>query len=409
MSTKKKILVAVLLLIIVIGLAYLIYYLFFRMIPPMEITNQTTTPINALPSVNKGLPPGAVNVGQNAGPTPPAPSPTGVAPSTIARGGLTKTTTMTDTYAYNITTDASGKNIIYYNKDQGKFYQVNKDGKATPFSNQIFYDAQNITWSPDKNKAIITYPDGSNIMFDFNKNQQITLPPHWKEFNFSPDSNRIVFKNIGLDANNRWLAVANADGSQAQQIIDLGENGSKVQVAWSPNSQMVALYPDGQNFNTQNLLFIGLQGENFKGVAINGQGFYGLWNKQGDRILYSVYSPATNYTPELWAVDAQGDNIGLNRKDLKLGTWANKCVFSDNNTAYCAVPQTLEEGVGMVPEVADSVPDNFYRLDINTGVKSLIATTAEGYTVDQITVSQDGSYLYFTDKASGLLHKIQLK
>ena len=81
-------------------------------------------------------------------------------------------------------------------------------------------------------------------------------------------------------------------------------------------------------------------------------------------------------------------------------------------TAYCAVPESLPEGAGYVPEVADNTPDLIYKIDLTTGAKTLLARPTgdrNNYTVEQLMVSSDGSVLYFVDKQTGRLYSIKLK
>ncbi len=191
----------------------------------------------------------------------------------------------------------------------------------------------------------------------------------------------------------------------------LGENADKVQIAWSPNNQIIATSRTGepQGFDRQEILLVGMHGENFKSLIVEGWGFDYKWSPQGDRMLYNVYNSASDYKPLLWIVDAQGDRIGSNRRSLGINTWAEKCAFADNSTVYCAVPQTLERGYGMMPELADTIPDTFYKIDLSTGLKTPVAVPYGTYTASQVTISADGQYLYFTDKATGRLNRIQLK
>jgi sugar lactone lactonase YvrE len=79
---------------------------------------------------------------------------------------------------------------------------------------------------------------------------------------------------------------------------------------------------------------------------------------------------------------------------------------------FCAVPQGLPRGAGIYPEIAYQYPDNFYRVDLNSGVKTLLASPvgSEGaYSGYNLTVSADGTILYFTDRNSGTLQSIRLK
>jgi hypothetical protein len=154
---------------------------------------------------------------------------------------------------------------------------------------------------------------------------------------------------------------------------------------------------------------VGQNQENFPGLTVEGQGFQSEWSTTGDRLLYSVHNSASDYKPVLWLVGAQGDNIGSGRKSLSINTWADKCTFADNDTVYCAVPQTMETGAGFQPNLFGSVPDSFYKIDLTTGLKSLVAVPYGSFTAKNISVSSDGRYLTFTNSQTGRLERVQLQ
>jgi hypothetical protein len=216
-------------------------------------------------------------------------------------------------------------------------------------------------------------------------------------------------KSMGLDQDNRWLAVANKDGSNAQVIESLGDKDDTVYPAWQPNNQTVAMYTEGVNFDTQEVYFVGLNNENFKSTVIAGRGFQYLWSPKGDRLLYSVYSSANDLKPLLWIVNAEGDNIGSNRKSLNIETWAEKCIFADSVNIYCAVPKELETGAGLFPEMANNTTDNLYKINTQTGLKKLVAVPDGDYNMTNLIISTNGYYLYFTDQTTQNLHQIKLK
>ncbi len=406
-SRYKKIFLILGFLILVALIAYLLWSLFFSPSP--------TTPAAVTPSeTGGGLPiagPGGEITGQatTTGGLPGtsgAPSPN--EPSQVASGGITQTTPLTPSPITNPTLSKNG-GVQYYNPGDGLFYQIDKNGNAVALSDKVFHNVQNVVWAPTKDKAIIEYPDGNKILYNFQTKQQVTLPAHWEDFSFSPTSGQIVSKSLGLDPENRWLMVSSDDGSQAKTLENIGTNDKTVYPAWSPNNQIVAMYTQGVDFNRQEVFFVGLNGENFKSTIIEGRGFEGQWSTTGDRLLYSVYSTDTNLNPQLWIVDATADTIGQERRGIGLSTWADKCTFASNTEVYCAVPESLEKGAGMFPELADKTKDNLYRINLETGAKELIAIPSGAYNISQIMVPASDNYLYFTDKKTNQLYQVRLR
>ncbi|MDP2692042.1 MAG: hypothetical protein Q8O88_00200 [bacterium] len=300
-------------------------------------------------------------------------------------------------------------NAQFYNKNDGKFYQVLSDGTVRALSDKVFYNVERVTWSPNDNESIIEYPDGSNIYFNFANQKQVTLPKHWEDFSFSSEGGRIASKSIGYSPENRWLITSNPDGGELQYIEALGENGHKVNVDWSPTRKVVALSATGNalGVDRQEILLIGQNSENFKSLTVEGRGMQSQWSTTGQQLLYSVYNTESQYKPELWIVNADGDNIDTNRRPLLINTWANKCAFASDRFVYCGVPVELPVGAGFEPTIADTIQDTLYRIDLQTGSKTTIQTD-EAHVIDQIIISDDGKVLNFTDKSQAGLFSINL-
>lgn len=412
----RKILTVIIFISVTFGFGYLLYYVFFRPTPPPVAppVNEVVVPPGVLPRAPAGPPqPAEIIVSPARLLTPSITPPPQLPPevSSVARGGSTWIGTLVERETTSAFLSPNGKDILYYDKAEGKFYRVDQNGNKVALSDKVFRNVETVTWAPDTNKAILEFPDGANVLFDFTNQKQVTLPNHWKDFSFSPDSTQIAGKSIGVDPNNRWLFVSNPDGSGVQLVEPLGYNEAKVNVNWSPNNQIIATSETGQamGFDRQQILLIGKNRENLPGLIVEGLGFRSIWSKTGDRLLYSVYNSASDYKPVLWIVDAQGDSIGANRRSLAVNTWADKCAFADNTTVYCAVPQTMERGAGFQPNLFGTVPDSFYKIDLTTGLKSLVATPYGSFTARNVIVSDDGKYLNFTNLQTGKIERIQLK
>jgi Tol biopolymer transport system component len=283
-------------------------------------------------------------------------------------------------------------------------------------TSDAFPEAEDIAWAPSKDKAIISFPYDSKILYDFTQRKQYSLPKETAEFSFSPNSDKIAFKYKGENRDDRWLAVSNPDGSEAAIIEPLGDKDNFVSVNWSPNDQVIATYQQSADANNSDIIFLGQHDENFKSASVAGRDFRGVWSPTGQKMVYSVYNAESNYSPKLWVMDAMGDNIGEHNTSLEIATWADKCTFSSSNSSniYCAVPKYLEAGSGLYPELADSVPDDFYMINTTTGAKTLLAVpiSSSGYNnfnAQDVYLSANEDYLYFTDKNTGKVIQIRLK
>ncbi|MHB8903576.1 MAG: TolB family protein [Patescibacteria group bacterium] len=406
----KKIFIIIIFLVLIGLIGFLIYRTFFKTTIVSPVASSTPGIINGLPTAGTGT--NNFTDSNGVGNLPGGQDQTNQAgsdgKSDLALGGVTNIKTVTTVGTVNPTLNSNGS-VQYYNKDDGRFYSLDKNGKAVLMSDKVFYNVDKVVWAPAKDRAILEYPDGNKILYNFNKEEQVTLPAHWTDFSFSPDSNQIVSKSLGVDPENRWLMVSNGDGSQAKALESIGTKDKTVYPAWSPNNQIVATYTKGVDFNRQEIYFVGLNGENFKSTMIEGRGLQSQWSTQGDRLLYSVYNSGDNYLPRLWIVNAQGETINTGRTDLNLATWSSKCTFASNTEVYCAVPENLENGAGLYPELADRTKDNLYKIDLITGVKKLIAVPDGTYNISQIMVPENQDTLYFTDKKTDQIYSVQLK
>lgn len=418
----KKVLFIFLFLALIIIIGYFLWRMFFasNIIPQTPPSGPATSTPGGLPGIGTG------EEGEGGEITGPGRLPDGTTPDTstdtpigqvdpevnapqdVASGGLTKTTPIVPSRTLNPTLGGDGT-INYYNQEDGYFYKLDENGNIVKLSDKVFHKVQNVTWAPNDDKAIIEYPDGTKISYDFNTEKQVTLPSYWEDFSFSPDGEQITSKSIGLDEDNRWLIVAGADASQATAIESIGDRAGYVYPSWSPNNQIVAYYTKGVDFDRQEIFFVGLNGENFKSTIVEGRGVEATWSQDGSNLLYSAYHSRDEYKPKLWIVGASGDEIGTNRQSLELNTWASKCTFASATDIYCAVPETLEAGAGMFPELADNTKDNLYKIDLKTGSKTLIAVPDGAYNISSLIVPENQEYLYFTDKHNDMIYQMRLE
>ena len=428
MSEKfKKILIIILFILVIIGIGVLLYVIFLKKpvvsppITPVEeekvqprlpSTKESWETMTIQERLQKGLP--ALEWPSEELEEITAPIERVVSEiDEVANGRETWITPVSNQPVKGASLSADGINSVYYDPESGQFYSMDRFGNKELLSDQVFYNIDTINWSPKKNKAIIQYPDGFKVMYDFDKKKQYTLPKNWEDFSWDNAGSKIAFKSIGEYAENSWLAIASPDASQAKPIEHLGDNADKVTVSWSPNNQIVAFSSTGDPRGTweQEMILIGQNQENFRSLIIDGRGFEPKWAPQGDKLVYSVYSADSSYQPRLYLVNSQVDEIGNDKKNLNLMTWAHKCAFNQTgNTLYCAVPKELPEGAGLVLELGEDARDDFYKIDVASGRVSFLAEGAMGgYNVEEMYLSDDEAYLYFIDKKFQKLRYIKLK
>ena len=398
-------------LVIVIGAGFGLYILFFKGESPIlrPPTSTSTTP-GQLPTSGPG---GVSTTGTGTGgtgvlPTTPGqpfnPSlPTGVPTqqrSTVLRSDVSR----------NIAMSNSGA-LRGYDPLSGKFYRVNADGSVTDLSSQTFYGVDQVAWGNNSDKAVLSYPDGNNVLYDFQTQKQVTLPKHWDDFDFSPQDDAIAAKSLGINEDNRFLIISNPDGTNSQPIQELGNNADKVHVSWSPNDQIVAYSFTGNplGFDRQQVLLLGKNQENFRGLDVEGRGFIPNWSPSGNNLLYSAYQSGSGYLPSLWVSGAVGDDIGTNRRELQLNTWADKCTWRNESEIICGVPTSLGTGAGLQRSLFANTPDQLVRVNVDTGETVVYGSpSVNDVAIQQMVATPDGSAVIFTDTISGQLIRFEL-
>ena len=397
---QKKVLLIMSFGLAVVLIAFAIWIVFFKEEVLEEIETRPELPVSGL------LPSGEAVTER------PTIAPTELLPvSLVARGGITETEVINFSGTVKPTLGADGESIAFLNSNDGRFYRVDAAGKAIQMSDKQFFGVEELSWSKNSNKTIMEFPDGSNIMFDFDRQEQVTLPAHWDEFDFAPQSDEVAALSIGKGEENQWLITSDPNGSGALAIEPLGANADKVQVSYSPNNQTIAFSHTGQatSGDREKVLLIGKNGENLPSLTVDGGGFQPKWQPSGKKLLYSTYKTEDDWNPRLYIVNGQGDAIGTGKKDLGIKTWAEKCTFADDTTLYCAVPDELEQGMGLAPELAQFVPDTIYKIDTRTGAKSVVGKPTGNFSISDLSVSTDEGELFFNDAVSGALHKMRLK
>ncbi|MBT4210176.1 MAG: hypothetical protein HOE19_04695 [Candidatus Komeilibacteria bacterium] len=405
---KKKILLVIAFIAFVLGIGFALYWVFFKPI-------STTTPDgNFGPGGLPGIGNGNVtiindNVNDNSN---------GILPwqvyiqdkiSDVANGGLTTVSELIPNEVRGITSSPDG--LQYYDTETQKFYRINENGEIEELSNKLFYKVDKVTWSGNGDKAILEYPDGSNILYDFKTGRQVTLPSEMEDFGFDASNNKIAAKWIGAHEEDNWLVLANDDGSGMSLIEPLGDQAHHTFVEFSPDNQVAIMHRKYIDAQRQEIYPIGLNGETFKAFKVDGAGFEYDWSPEGSSMVYSVYNESSNYNPNLWITNGRTSELGDTKVSLNVATWPDKCTFSGDDGMYCAVPQGLPRGAGLYPEIADRYPDNFYYINLNSGVKNLIASPVGengSYSARNLFPSPDGSVLYFTD-SDGNLQSIRLQ
>lgn len=404
----KRILLIIGFVVSIILIAFGLYYAFFRVRPAIGPEEAVPEDVKegavGLPGAEIGAPP-IIEEG--------VPGIEGLQTADqIAKGGVTVATELTQAPVFGAALSDDGSSMNFYDQSDGTFYRIDAQGNVTKLSDKKFPSVESVTWNKNSQKAVLEFPDGSNVVYDFDAETQVTLPKHWEDFDFSPVTDELIAKSMALDPDNRWIVISNDDGSNVKSIQALGDNESKVQINWSPNDQVVAFSDtaEGQgSFDRKLIVPLGKDKENFKGLEVEGLNFDSKWSPDGKQLLYSVSGSYSNYRPLLWLVDGTSATMGKNRKSISINTWVEKCTWTNSSTVFCAVPQNLPPNAGLQPAAFNDLSDSLYKIDIATGTSTLVAIPEGNKTMTNLTVTNDQSVLYYTNGKTNQLEYIKLK
>ncbi|MBT4857155.1 hypothetical protein HON52_03110 [Candidatus Uhrbacteria bacterium] len=334
-------------------------------------------------------------------------SATGQLPSSVADGGETFTQRLTSSAITEPT--IIGDTILFYDPRDGLFYMIDSSGELIAITDQSFAGAETVTIANSGTKAALEFPDGSNIIYDLESGEQTTLPSHWEEFEFSEDGEEVANKSLTVDSNSNALIVSSSEGSQTQVVAGLGKNEAKVTVSVSPNNNVVAFSETGETqsgFGRAQIYLIDYNGEAMGSLIVEGGNFSAIWSPSGNDILYSVSLASAGDTPSLWYTNATG-SVGSDRERIDLNTWVEKCTFKDEATIICAAPREVTAGSGLDHRLIDGT-DDVYEVTLATGRVKLLASPVLDIQMENLSVSDDESILYFTDSL-GRLNFMRLK
>ncbi|OGL95939.1 hypothetical protein A2258_01755 [Candidatus Uhrbacteria bacterium RIFOXYA2_FULL_41_8] len=329
-------------------------------------------------------------------------------PSPVAIGGPTFTQRLTATVVTSPTL-IEGTGIAFYNNQDGRFYKIDESGELIALSSAAFPKAESVVFADTADIAVIEFPDGTNIIYNFLTDQQTTLPSHWEEFDFSSDGENVVSKSMASDSSQNTLVSSSSDGSRTEVLTPLGTNTDKVTVNYSTNNSIVGFSQTGASslgFGRYEIYLIGSDGEESGNLIVEGGNFAASWSPTSTYLLYSVAWSANNDRPSLWVSSGTGD-VGSNRMNLGVETWVEKCTFKNDLSIICAVPDEATDASGLDHRLITAT-DSLYEINLKTGTKKLLGYPTLDMQMFNLSVSDDDSILYFLD-AYGRLNFMNLK
>jgi hypothetical protein len=306
-----------------------------------------------------------------------------------------------------------GGSLYYYSLDDQALKKATLEGRnKTILMSNLPGTATRVLWSPKKDKALLFLKQTSGGMLWYEANiatkSLVPLKPEMSRLSWDNLGEKIFYQYTDPATQKRSLNIANSDGSGWKKLADLG--AKDFFLASVPQSSLVSFWARPLAREKSPLETISTVGENRQ--VLSGE-FFGadyLWAPNGENVIVSGSA-----NPQGALSLAVMSHNGGSAKNLSIPTLTSKTTWSkDNRTLYYALPGALPEGA-VLPDDYFSKPlytkDTFWKMDITTGKKTRLIELSENTQALDSTdlfLSPDEDFLYFTDRVSKKLYRIEL-
>jgi len=228
------------------------------------------------------------------------------------------------------------------------------------------------------------------------------LPDNVKDISLSPDSSKMFYL---FETGNTMIGTT----------LDF-LNNKKSQIFDSPFTEWLSQWPANNTITLTTkpsgsvggyMYSFDLTKKSLVKTLGNVSGLTTLQSPNGKLVLFGD----TSLSLSLYHTDTRNSNL------LGIRTLPEKCVWGSTNEAiYCAVPKLTTPLV--YPDAwyqgEVSFNDQIWKIDVKTGNTTAIldpATAAGGQEIDgtKLAIDSDENYLFFIDKKTSLLWKVELK
>ncbi len=409
----RKFLTIAAIVIVLLGLAVGIYFLFFN--TGGGITTEDGLP-NENPFGNGGdfVPDNTPSdEGSLDGPdmaTEVAPRLVKITDNPVARGAIALNATTTPVVSLASTTDATatepvGVEVRYVDRESGNIFSyMATEGTSSRLTNRTIPGVQEASWLPDGSIAYVRY-----LTTDADRSEHIetyALPVDGSEGYFlSRDLGQVLARS----AKDLFTFMPTTSGSigsvgapDRTGLTTLFSSSLSALTFSASSSTLAAHTKPSAKLPGYGFIINGRTGA-FTKILGQSVGLTTLINPAGTKVLYSNF---VNGALQLAVIDVATREV----TSLPIQTLTEKCVWADNLSAYCAVPVSFPTAVlpddwyqGRV-----SFSDRIWHIDFTARVATLTANLpvlVEDEPIDAISLTLDtfGSTLVFQNKRDSSL------
>jgi hypothetical protein len=298
--------------------------------------------------------------------------------------------------------------VYYYSMDDKSIKKASQEGKnkETLLSN-LPGEPTRILWSPKRDKALVQM--GAWYYVNFSNRSLVLLKPEISRLVWNNLGDKVFYQYTDQKTGERSLNMSNPDGSDWKQLADLGTQ--ETYLAAIPQSTSVSFWTRPNALEKTTFETVSISGSDRRTVLTDRFGADYLWSPDGSKVLVSTSNQKGGNTVSLNIMNSSGGEY----QSLSIPTFVSKAVWSKNGKMiYYALPGSLPEN-GVMPNdyFGKSVhtKDTFWKLDLDTGRQTRLVElkdVTQSFDSTDLFISPDEDYLYFTDRVSHRLYRIEL-
>lgn len=275
------------------------------------------------------------------------------------------------------TLSANGKEILFYNPENGEIRSVsvqNMAGGSTLVA-KIQPSARQISWATNKT-LVATYSSGS-IFYDLNSDSSKKLDNKIKNPALSRAGDKLAYNYFDVEAREGNISIADPIVEIFKTLMPTRfENW---QIGWVNNDVLSLIARPAPGNLISSLFTLDTKTKSLHSVLDSKNNLEVVWSPNGQKIIYS-YSNDPAQESGLYFMDLSNqEEVGLN---TNFG--ASKCTWSiDNKTAYCAGGDSFialdTSSANPTPENIPNIPKE--NINSSTTATNLLLTSAEDYLI----------------------------
>ena len=381
MTMTKKLIIAIVVLLVIIGGIYA-YIRFF--------------PDTKIPAIfnNPSFPP-TTNV-------PPTNTPNTTA-TTTTQEDQGELSILISEPSIGATLSRDGKNILYLRRDNGNIYRTGFDGQEkTRISNTTIVGIYKAQWSPQKTKVFLSYapqnsPKKLILNVAFGTSTSSIIPESIRSLAWSQDEKTTYL--VDETTTGARVISANSLGKNGKELLKIPLGDLEI-LPVAGTSLFLTERPSG--IAPGPLFQLNLNTGTLKELA-RGFGLTALPSIKGTNVLISKTS--SNGLIDALTV-LQVNNLAETR--INLSALAEKCVWQNESILFCGIPIGLPAGIYPDDYYKGAVDLNDQLIKIDLSKSSATAYSVVGYDMQDLFVDADGSNVFFRDQRTDFIYRFTL-